>query len=248
MKDMKKVRDVAPDAGVDAKAGVAVDSARPDGVPAKFWDAEKGVLDSAALLKSYAELEKKLGAAGRAQERNVLGLALETDGAEKGYSIALHHHLLRIDDEVNERLMKAGFSNAQAQLVYDLAAEVMMPMIEDMAEEFRAFRELERLEEHFGGEERFNEISRQLTAWAEKDVPPDIFESLNSSYYGVLALYNMMASSEPGLVGSAAGIGREGLNDKKLREMMSDPRYWRDGDKDFIRQVDDGFKSLYGGG
>jgi hypothetical protein len=241
MKDLKKDRDAAP-AVADSAAAV-----RPDGVPAKFWDAEKGALDTEALLKSYAGLEKKLGSVGaKAQDKNVLDLALETDGADKGYDIALHHRMLRIDEAVNERLRNAGFTNAQAQLVYDLAAEVMMPMVEELVEEFRAYRELEKLEEHFGGEERFNEISRQLTAWAGKNVPPEIFESLNSSYYGVLALYNMMATSEPGLVGAGAAFGKDGLSDKKLREMMRDPRYWRDGDKDFIRQVDDGFKELYG--
>ncbi|MDR1476759.1 MAG: hypothetical protein LBI17_01365, partial [Rickettsiales bacterium] len=221
MKDLKKGHNEAP---------AAADAVRPDGVPAKFWDAGKGALDADALLKSYAELEKKLGSAvADARDRNVLDLALETDGADKGYDIALHHRMLRIDEEVNGRLRNAGFTNAQAQLVYDLAAEVMMPMVEELVEEFRAYRELERLEEHFGGEERFNEISRQLTAWAQKNVPPEIFESLNSSYYGVLALYNMMSTSEPGLVGAAAAFGKDGLNDGKLRDMMRDPRYWRDG-------------------
>lgn len=32
----------------------------------------------------------------------------------------------------------------------------------------------------------------------------------------------------------------------KLREMIADPRYWRDGDPDYIRKVMDGFNKLYG--
>jgi hypothetical protein len=32
---------------------------RPDNVPEKFWDAEKGAVNTEALLKSYTELEKK---------------------------------------------------------------------------------------------------------------------------------------------------------------------------------------------
>lgn len=235
MKDMKN----------EAAAPAERSNPRPEGIPAKFWDAGRGALDADGLLKSYAELERKLGKlSARAREKNVLDLALETDGAREAYDIALKHRMLKIDEEVNARLRAAGFTNAQAQLVYDLAAEVMMPMVEELVEEFRSYRELERLEEHFGGEERFDEISRQLATWAARNVPPEIFDSLNSSYYGVIALYNMMANSEPGMLGPG-GAPSGGLSEKKLREMMRDPRYWRDGDKDFIRRVDDGFKTLY---
>lgn len=36
-----------------------VENARPDNVPEKFWDAEKGEVRTEALLQSYTELEKK---------------------------------------------------------------------------------------------------------------------------------------------------------------------------------------------
>lgn len=41
---------------------------RPDTVPEKFWDAEKGVVNQDALLKSYLELEKTRGAAPEVTE------------------------------------------------------------------------------------------------------------------------------------------------------------------------------------
>jgi len=36
-------------------------SEKPEGVPNKFWNEEKGEVDSASLLASYVELEKKMG-------------------------------------------------------------------------------------------------------------------------------------------------------------------------------------------
>ena len=81
--------------------------------------------------------------------------------------------------------------------------------------------------------------------WAEKNVPPEIYQSLNSSFYGVIALYNMMTSNEPKVM-AKSGETQEVITEKKLKEMMQDPKYWRDGDKDFIKKVDDGFKFLYG--
>jgi hypothetical protein len=37
----------------------ATAKARPDNIPEKFWNAEKGEVNTEALLKSYSELEKK---------------------------------------------------------------------------------------------------------------------------------------------------------------------------------------------
>src|SRR3954465_11008039 len=49
-----------------AAAEAATDGvpARPADVPEKFWDAAAGTVRTEALLKSYAELERKLGSAG----------------------------------------------------------------------------------------------------------------------------------------------------------------------------------------
>ncbi len=179
------------------------------------------------------------------ENTDVLDLALKTDGADKDYQIVLHNKFLQVDQNVNKRLKEAGFTNAQVQLVYDLAAEIMIPKIQEVIEEFRAYRELSKLENYFGGEERFDEISRQISLWAEKNVPQEIYNSLNSSFYGVLALYNMMTSNEPKVM-AKSGESQCGITEKKLKEMMKDPKYWRDGDKDFIKKVDDGFKFLYG--
>ena len=176
---------------------------------------------------------------------DVLDLALKTDGGEKEYQIIIRNKFLAIDKDVNKRLRDAGFTNAQAQLVYDLAEEIMIPKIQEVVEEFRAYRELSKLENYFGGEERFDEISRQITLWAEKNVPQEIYQSLNSTYYGVIALYNMMTSDEPKVMGKSYVSG-DVITEKKLKEMLQDPKYWRDGDKDFIKKVNDGFKFLYG--
>ena len=176
---------------------------------------------------------------------DVLDLALKTDGAEKGYEIALHSEFLTIDEEVNKRLKQAGFTNEQAQLVYDLAAEIMIPKIKEVVDEFKLYKELSKLENYFGGEERFDEIARQISLWADKNLPNEIYKSLNSSFYGVIALYNMMTSAEPKVMAKSGDLP-DVITEKKLKEMMKDPKYWRDGDKDFIKKVDDGFKFLYG--
>ena len=68
---------------------------------------------------------------------------------------------------------------------------------------------------------------------------------MNSTYYGVIALYNMMTSNEPKVM-EKSYVSDDVVTEQKLKDMMKDPKYWRDGDKDFIKKINDGFKFLYG--
>ena len=121
----------------------------------------------------------------------------------------------------------------------------MIPKIKEVVDEFKLYKELSKLEAYFGGEERFDEIARQISLWDQKNLLNEIYESLNSTFYGVVALYNMMTSGEPKVMEKSFDTA-DVITEKKLKEMMKDPKYWRDGDKDFIKKVDDGFKFLYG--
>lgn len=38
----------------------------------------------------------------------------------------------------------------------------------------------------------------------------------------------------------------DNITEKKLYEMLRDPKYWRDRDPDFVRQIENSFKKLYG--
>jgi len=85
----------------------------PDGLGEKFWDRDKGEIRTEALIKSYRALERKLGGlAGRGVPETAEGYEIETEG-----------ELMTPDPEVNEILHEAGFTQAQAQTVYSLAAE-----------------------------------------------------------------------------------------------------------------------------
>ena len=233
---------------------------KPPYLPAKFWNEVEGVPRLEALARSYTELERKLsrqetaspafaipgndaGPEELAAFRHAMGVPETADQ----YRIDILESYISRDPEVDAVLHRAGFSEAQAQLVYDLAAEKMVPLLARFAEEANRKAEASRLEDHFGGRERWSEIRRQMKRWAEKHLPKDVFESLSSSYDGVLALYRMMSpGNEPGLVNSG---GMEGaLSESQLRNMIADPRYWRDRDPVYIEKVADGFRKLYPNG
>jgi hypothetical protein len=202
-------------------------------VPDKFKDPESGEVKLDSLLSSYQSLEKRMSSMP----------SIPKSAGE--YCIDCEHGLFDVDEEMNKQLHAKGFTNEQVQFVYDLAAEKMVPMIVEMANDFQADREIEKLIEHFGGEEKWIEISRQLLAFGQKNLPNDVLQSLSSSYDGVIALYNMMQGNEPSVSNEAAtkNGGRETMD---LQSMMRDPKYWRDKDPSFIAKVTEGFQRLYG--
>ena len=200
-------------------------------VPEKFRD-EAGVLKADVLLRSYKELEKKLS---------------QTPAAPKSpeeYCIDCSHGLFEVDADVNRRMHEKGFTHEQAQEAYNLAAEKLMPMIMQVASEFQADREVERLINHFGGAEKWKEVSRQLLSFGQQNLASDVLQNLSSSYEGVLALHRMMKSEEPGLKRGEKNVSAVGEQD--LHSMVRDPRYWREKDPSFVAKVTEGFKKIYG--
>lgn len=230
---------------------------RPADIPDKFWNSAEGVVRIDALVKSYNELEHKLGAPRpdpltEAQHEESMAAAVEPAPLDdhgpaavpEAYSIVSPHPLIEVDPEIDARLIGAGLTQAQAQLVYDLAAERLLPVIHDALGQIEAQQQVERLQQHFGGADSWQHTARQLKAWASSHLTPEIHATLAASYDGVLALHQMMRASEPELLG-ADGTAAGDLSEDALAEMMRDPRYWRQRDPEFIARVTAGFKRLY---
>lgn len=223
---------------------------RPADIPEKFWDTATNSVRVDDLAKSYRELERHLGGSVKipdasadeadiAKFRQALGVPETADA----YELQLGEDGFAADPEINRRLHQAGFTQSQAQLVYDLAQEYIGPMVQQTAADFEAERQTERLQKHFGGAENWTGISRQIQEWGKANLAPAALSALSTTYEGCLALHKMMQSHEPGLVRSSAPAERNGSDE--LKAMMRDPRYWRERDPAFIRQVTDGFSRLY---
>ncbi len=207
------------------------DNLLTEDIPEKFKDPQTGALRTDALMQSYRELEKKMSAVPSAPK------------SADDYCINCEHGIFEPDAEVNARLHAMGLTQEQAQEVYNLAAEKLMPVIAGMSAEFQADREVEKLMGHFGGAENWKEVSRQLLAFGQRNLPPDVLKNLSGSYEGVLALHKMMLSEEPGLRKTESVSGAD---EKDLQAMMRDPKYWRDKDPAYVAKVTDGFQRMYG--
>ena len=224
-------------------------------IPAKFRDPETGALRAEALLRSYLELERKLARmielppeGGDPFAHPPLRSALGIPEAPEGYAVTSKSELIQVDPEVNRILHAAGFTPAQVQLVYDLAAERMIPAVQNLAGDFEAERQVERLCHDFGGEEKFQEIAKSIKAWGQQNLPPEVFDALSGTCEGVHAMHRMMSSGVRARMGEGTAAG--GAGEDELKRLMADPRYWREKDAVLVRQVSEGFKRLYpeGGG
>ena len=96
--------------------------------------------------------------------------------------------------------IEAGFTQAQAQLVYDLAAEHVLPLIDDVAGELQATRDGERLAQRFGGDAAWQNMARQIRTWGQANLAEDVYRTLAASYDGVLAMHQMMQAREPSVL------------------------------------------------
>ena len=210
-----------------------VEDIDPALVPEKFKNPETGAVRMDALIKSYGELEKKMSSGPQAPE------------TPDEYCIECGHGMFEPDADINRRLHEQGMSQEQVQAVYDLAAEKMIPMLQELAKDMSADREVEKLIAHFGGPEKWKEVSRQLLAFGQRNLPADVLENLSGSYEGVLALYKMMQSDEPGLKKESSNPNAMDMTE--LQSMMRDPKYWRDKDPATVAKVTQGFEKAYGG-
>ena len=244
------VSDPTTDVAPDLTEQVQQPAGRPAGVPEKFWDREAGAIRTDALLKSYLELERKLGSMvplpsdedpeGRERLRRALGVP----AAAQDYRIEARDELLEPTPEINARLHDAGFTQEQAQLVYDLAAEHLLPLIDGAAGELHASRETERLAKHFGGEAAWQNLARQIKTWGQANLDADVYRTLAASYDGVLAMHQMMQAREPVVLQAGEGPQSQ-VDEAALTRMMRDPRYWRERDPAIVAQVTEGFQRLY---
>lgn len=204
-------------------------------VPDKFWDKDKQEIRVDALLKSYLELEKKLSA-----QKQKTGLP----SSPRDYRVNVDHALFTVDDEINEKLFQAGFTQDQVQIVYDLAAEKMVPLIIELARDFEADREMEKLVQTFGGTEKWAQVAKELLAFGQKNLPADVLTGLAGSYEGVMALYRLMQGGKPVHMQDAKHSG-DTVNEQSLKKMMQDPKYWRDKDSEIVDKVTAGFKQIF---
>ncbi len=214
-------------------------------IPEKFLNGD-GTLNSDSLLKSYNELEKKIGTmvsvpnsesddATRMRFNRAIGVPDDT---------AQYPTNDMFDDEsVRQKFREIGLTCPQVEQIYKIANEYLLPLLSDlfaMQNETNAYQELKNF---FGSTEKMNDALHAIDAFGNKFLPHDAFDVLCSTPAGIQGVYKMMQSMEPHV--ETQKNENENLTDNDLRRMMRDPKYWRDNDPEYVRKIENGFKKLY---
>lgn len=214
-------------------------------IPEKFQNSD-GTLNTDALLKSYSELEKKIGTM----------ITVPTDDSDENVRARFNRAIgvpessdeyptneLFDDENLKNKFHEIGLTTSQVEKIYSIANEFLAPVISDLyatQNEKNAFAELKNF---FGGTEKMSEALRAIDAFGKQFLPADAFDELCSTPQGIQGIYRMMQSIEPNVETEKNEI--KNLTDSDLRRMMRDPKYWRDGDVEYIRKIENGFKKLY---
>ena len=216
-----------------------------ENIPEKFLNKD-GTLNTGALLKSYSELEKKIGTmisvpgedsddVTRAKFNRAIGVP---ENANEYPTNDLFD-----DESLREKFLEIGLTSTQVEKIYQIANEFLSPVINelfDMQNETNAMNELKKF---FGDDEKMYEAMRAINSFGEKYLPRDAFDALCASPQGIRGIYAMMQSIEPTVQTDDAP--QENLTENDLRRMMRDPKYWRDMDEEYVRKIENGFKKLY---
>ena len=214
-------------------------------IPEKFLNSD-GTLNSDALLKSYSELEKKIGTMISVPDANA-----DSETRSKFYrAIGVPQNAdeyptndMFDDESLRQKFFEIGLTSSQVEKIYQIAEEFLTPVLSDLFDMQNETNAIAELKNFFGDENKMREALRAINTFGEKYLPKDAVNSLCSTPQGIRSVYAMMQSMEPQV--QTDDSQSKNLTDNELRRMMRDPKYWRDQDPEYVRKIENGFKKLY---
>lgn len=233
--------DAAPAAEVQVEAPQAAETDRPEWLPEKYKTPED-------LAKAYKALESKIGAKDE-DLRNAIMEELQQEAyAERPESAGDYQLPETVDPEtaVDSELLNwwadHAFENGYSQDEFQKGIEMYMASGMDQGPDLDA----ERGKLGDNSADRINAASLFATKFFPQDALPAI-ERMCESAEGIVALEHMMEAMKDGSF-SGNSAPSAGSSEADLREMMKDDRYHHPVHRDpaFVRQVEEGFKKLYG--
>jgi hypothetical protein len=214
---------------------------RPEWLPEKYKSPED-------LAKAYKELESKLGNKDEELRKTIME-ELQADAYKDRPESAGAYELpegidseTAVDSELlswwSEHAFENGYSQEEFQKgieMYAAATQVAGPDIE---------AEQKRLGDR--ASDRIQSASMFANKFFPKETLPAI-ERMCETAEGIMALEHIIEATKDGNF-SGNSSTTEKITEQSLREMMQDDRYHHPAKRDasFVRQVEDGFKKLYG--
>jgi len=215
---------------------------RPEWLPEKFKSAED-------LGKAYKELEGKLGKKDEDLRASIIE-ELNTEALKDRPDTAGDYQLPEYVDAaeaVDNKLLKwwadHSFENGYGQDKFEQGLQMYMEAVganngPDIEAETKALGD------------NANQRIEAASAFANKFFPKEAMNAVQrmcETHDGIIALEAIMDAMKDGnFSGNTENVASN--TEAELQDMMRDERYWNPAKRDahFIRQVEEGFKKLYG--
>ncbi len=213
---------------------------RPEWLPEKYSSGED-------LAKAYKELESKLG--NKEEDiRNKLLEEIQTEAFGDRPDSAGDYQLpdivdddLAVDNELLQWWSEHSFENGYGQEEFQKGIEMYAQAVNGGQPDLEA--EASKLGDNA------NDRIQAASMFANKFFPEQslpAIERMCESHEGILALEAIMEATKDGSFSDGTQPTGQ-TTQAELDQMMQDPRYWDKNDTAYVKQVEEGFKRLYGG-
>jgi len=213
---------------------------RPEWLPEKYNTGED-------LAKAYKELESKLGT----KEEDIRSKIIEeiqTEAFSERPESAGDYQLpdivneeMAVDNELLKWWADHSYENGFSQEEFNKGIEMYAQAIGGQEPDLDA--EAAKLGDN--ANDRIQAASMFANKFFPEQAIPAV-ERMCESHEGILALEAVMEAMKDGSF-TAETQPSAGQSEADLREMMNDPRYYKDRDPHFVKQVTEGFQALYRG-
>lgn len=215
---------------------------RPDHIPEKFWDAEKGEVRLDALVKSYSELEKSRATKGTPEKAEGTGgadkAAPEVTDADTAQAVVAEAGL---DYEaMSAEFLELGTLSEETYKTLE-AKGIPQPMVDAYiaGQQALAAQWDNTGYEVAGGKEAF----QQMATWAATALTAQEAKALNEAFSGkdtnvdkmklavagLRAKYEAANGKAPSLLGGTPASSTQGYQSRaQMTADMKDPRYSKD--------------------
>ena len=230
-------------------------SPRPEYIPEKFWNIDKGEVNMEEFGKSYTNLEKYVG--GKKEElRDQIVDELQQEAIAERPEKVEGYELPKLPEGVTEEIVNANpmtdwwknfcYENAYDQETFEEGVNKYVDMY--LGNQIDINAEKEKLGEN--ADARLDAVNN----WASTFFTPEQYEAisgtLGQSVDGIEALEKMMNANRQTISNAQNFTHPERpLTLEDVRSMMKDKRYFdpKERDASYVRKVDDAFASLYRG-
>jgi hypothetical protein len=230
-------------------------SPRPEYVPEKFWNVDKGEINMEEFGKSYTNLEKYVGGKKEELREQIVDELQQEAIAERPEKVE-GYELPKLPEGVTEEIVNANpmtdwwknfcYENAYDQETFEEGVNKYVDMY--VGNQIDVDAEKEKLGEN--ADARLDAVNN----WASTFFTPEQYEaisgSLGQSVDGIEALEKMMNANKQTISNAQNFTQPERpLTLEDVRSMMKDKRYFdpKERDESYVRKVDDAFARLYRG-